>query len=419
MSFGGHVGRALRVPVFRRVWFAALVSTMGIWMQITGRAFLVYDITGSTSALGTIYLASYLPQLVLGPYAGAIVDRYDRRRTVLIGTSLLVVTSTVTGLLAATGTATLLTLSLVSLATGTLQTVTQTASMALMPALVDRDDLSSAVSMNAVTGSGTRVVGPLLAGALIPLLGVAWLFWLNALSLLPVLLVWSRTSVPPLVEQGSEGTGVLEGLRFARRTPALAVSLPLLTVLSAIGMVYQPLGVAYTTAVLAHDDKTLGATYFGLFQGAIGVGALIGILAVGSLSERRPAALLLGTGAVFSVALVGLGLATTLPAALVIGVVLGGCQFANSNLTLALAQHHAPEELRGRVMSLAMVAFVGVLPLSSFVLGRVATAVGTQETFVLCGVVCMAAVLLALRWRATIRLPVYEPTEVGSLVSPG
>jgi MFS family permease len=394
------------VPAFRRVWTAVLVAALGSWMQITGRAFLVYDITGSVSALGTIYLVTYGPQLILAPYAGAIADRYDRRRTLIVGTWLLVATSAATGLLAATGTATLLTLSAVSLLTGAVQTVTQTASMALLPALVGKEDLSSAVSLQAVTSSATRVVGPLAAGALIPVVGTQWLFYLNALSLLPVVLAWLRTPVAAApAATGTTLAAVVEGLRFTRRTPAIAVPLGLLTVLSAVGLVYQPLGVAYATSVLADGDRTLGGTYFGLLQGAIGLGSVVAIALLGGLGDRRPALVLVGTGALFSLSLVGLGLAGSLPVALGAAVVLGGCQFANSNLTLALAQHHAPEAMRGRVMSLSLVAFVGVFPFSSYLLGRVAAVIGTQQTFVGCGLVCLLASLAVLRRRADIWIP--------------
>jgi len=423
MSSRGNVFRALHVPAYRRIWTAVLVSSLGTWMQITGRAFLVYDITGSTSALGTIYLVSYGPQLFLAPYAGAVADRYDRRRTLLVGTWLLVAASTATGVLAATGTATLLTLSVVSLISGAVQTVTQTASMALLPSLVGREDLSSAVSMQAVTSSGTRVVGPLAAGLLIQLVGVEWLFYLNALSLLPVLLAWRRTQVP--AREGVLGTtrsAVLDGLRFTRRTPAIAVPLSLLAVLSAVGLVYQSLGVAYTTAVLADGNRTLGGTYFGLLQGAIGVGSIVAILVVTGLSERRPSLVLIGSGAGFSLALLTLGLVDSPSVALAVAVLLGGTSFANSNLTLALAQHHAPEQMRGRVMSLSTVAFVGIFPFSSFVLGRIADITGIQATFVGCGAVCLVASVIALHWRSHIWIPgvgeassvaVGEPVAIG------
>jgi MFS family permease len=404
--------RALRVPAFRRIWTAVLVSNLGTWLQITGRAFLVYAITGSTSALGTIYLVSYGPQLFLAPYGGAIADRYDRRRTVLVGTWLLVGCSVATGLLASTGTATLLTLSAVSLVNGVVQTLTQTASMALLPSLVEREDLSSAVSLQAVTSSATRVVGPLVAGALIGYVGAEWLFYLNALSLLPVLLAWWRTRVPAVTAAAAGRGAVLEGLRFTRRTPELAVPLSLLAVISAVGLVYQSLGVAYTTAVLADGDTKLGGTYFGLLQGAIGVGSVVAVLALTGLGERRPSGVLLGSAGAFSLGLVALGLAGSLPAALAVAVIMGGCGFAHSNLTLALAQHHAPEELRGRVMALSLVAFVGIFPFSSYLLGWVAAAAGTQRTFVGCGLVCLLATVAAVRWRTSIRLPHPEPVPL-------
>jgi hypothetical protein len=284
--------------------------------------------------------------------------------------------------------------------------VTQTASLALLPGLVGKEDLASAVSLQAIPSSATRIIGPLVAGGLIPVVGVEWLFYLNALAQLPVVQAWMRTAVPP-VEAVVGGTlrAVVDGLQFTRRTPTIAVPLSLLAVLSAIGLVYQPLGVAYTTSVLADGDRALGGTYFGLLQGAIGAGSVIGVLWLTGLGQRHPAAILIGTGLVFSVALMGLGAVGSLPVALALGVVLGGCQFANSNLTLALAQHHATEVMRGRVMSLSMVAFVGLFPFTSYALGYVASALGTQQTFVGCGLVCLVASLASLRRRRDIWIP--------------
>lgn len=404
---------ALSVPAYRRIWSAILISNMGIWMQITGRAFLVYDITGSTSALGIVYLASYGPQLFVGPFAGVLADRYDRRKTVMLTAIGMALASAAIGALATTGTATLANVAAISLVTGVLQTVTQASSMALLPSLVSKPLLHSAVSLQALTSSGTRVVGPLLAGGLIPIVGVAWLFYLNALSLLPVVVAWWRTKVPQQQAdvQGRPLRAVAEGFAFTRRTRPLAVPVSLLAVLSAVGLVYQPLGVAYATEVLADGGQQLGATYFGLLQGAIGAGALLGVLALSGVSQRRPAGTLIGTGVVFSLSLMALGLTGMVAVAVPLAVVLGAAHFANSNLTLALAQHHAPEEMRGRVMALTLVAFVGIFPFTSYGFGALADVVGSGITFFACGVVCLLASLLVVRWRRDIYIPEVDEDE--------
>jgi ENTS family enterobactin (siderophore) exporter len=170
-------------------------------------------------------------------------------------------------------------------------------------------------------------------------------------------------------------------------------------------LVYQSLGVAYTTDVLAGGQRDLGANYLGAFQAAIGLGSVVGVLSLTALAATQPARVLLGTSVVFSLALMGLGSTSHAGVAIALGAVIGATQFAGSNVTMALVQHHSPEEMRGRVTSLSMVAFVGVFPFTSFAFGYLAEAIGTRATFLGCGVACLVVALGALRWVGSIRMP--------------
>lgn len=402
---------ALRHPRFRAVWAAQTFSMLGFWLQTTGRAYLVYEATGSVVALGAVYLASYGPQLFVSPWAGMIADRWDRRRVVVVTTTGLLLVSAGTALLAATGRATVPAVLAVSLSGGVLLTLQNTTSMALLPALVPRAALSSAVSLQAVSISATRVVGPLLAGALLPITGVAWLFVGQALMLIPVLIVWCRVHVPArTVAPAADDRGLrglTAGLRHVVRTPELRVPLGLLAVITGIGYVHQPLALAFATEALSGGDAELGVTRFGMLQGAVGAGSLVGVLALATTA--RPALAALGTGAVLSLALVGLGLSGSVPIALAVAALLGAAQFAHTNLAHVLAQHHAPEQLRGRVMAVTQIASSGLFPFTAVGLGRVAEALGTPRTYVACGLVCLGAVILTVPFRRHLRLPVPVP----------
>jgi MFS family permease len=392
---------ALRHRDFRRVWLAGLVSSTGDWMQIIGRGYLVYRLTGSARDLGLIYFASYIPQLVVTPFGGVFADRRDRRRTLLYGQLVQIVLAVLLGLLAATGRESLLTVALISVAAGTVQTLTMPAAMSLTPSLVPREVLPSALSLGMTSNNATRFVGPLVAGLLIKGAGVEWVFYANAVSFLAVYVVWLRTHVGrrPAPVEASALAAMAEGWRYVRRMPSLLLPIGLVAVLSAVGLAYQLLAVAYTTDVLARGDDVLGGRYYGDLQAAVGVGGIIGITALSRLSRRRPAAVLLATAAGFAISVAVLGRVRTPGLAFGLCVVVGALHFSNSNLVLMLVQHAAPEALRGRVMSILLVAWIGLFPVSSLGIGWVADRVGVPATITWSGVLCLVASLVATRWR--------------------
>lgn len=398
--------QALRHATFRRIWIAFVMSQAGDWMQITARAYLVFAITGSASALGTIYLVSYAPHLLFALAGGALADRISRRAMAIIGNSLLLVLAIAFGVLAATDTATLLNLSVLSFAAGVVQTVQSPAGMALLPTLVPRRDLPSAVSLQGTATSITRVIGPLVAGALIPLIGVDWLFFLNAATFLFPIWAWAVTSVPrpPPPEDVGGLAMIVRGLRHVRATRTLLVPIVALAFLSAIGIAYQPLGVAYATNVLAHGEKALGGSYYGYLQAAIGIGSGIGIVSLIGVGRRRPAATVIWTGIGFSVSLLALGFVSSLWIALLVIGALGAMHFANAMLIVTIAQHEAEEHLRGRIMSIVNIAWIGLLPFTSQLFGWLADLASVNAVFVGAGAACLLFSVTLMRWRGHIRM---------------
>ncbi len=396
---------ALRTPLYRRVWLAGLVSNVGDWMQIVGRGFLVYAVTKSPSALGAVIFATYIPQLLFLPMAGAYADRYDRRRTLLIGQVAQLVLALALGVLVTTGDANFPAILVVSFLSGTVQAMTLPAQSALTPSLVPREVLPSAIALSMTTNNATRFVGPLLAGLVIPAWGVSWVFYLNALSFLSVIGAWlviklPRTT-PPAEEQTTWGA-IAEGWRFVRRTPSVLLPICVVSVLAAIGLAYQVLGPAYARSVLAHDVANTGGRYYGWILSAVGLGGLAGVLALTGLGRRRPAGTLFGTAVAFSAGLVVLGEVTGITAAIVLSFLIGATHFANSSLVLTLVQSGAPEELRGRVISILMLGWLGIFPITSLAIGAIAARYGVGRTISASGVVCLAASVLLWRWRHVI-----------------
>jgi MFS family permease len=378
---------ALGHRAFRRVWFAGIVDQTGTWLQITGRAWLIYHVTGSTTALGTIYFLSYLPQLLFSQFGGVVADRFDRRKVLLTGTTLSGLGAVAIGALAATDTASLANVGALSVVIGIVQTLTMPAQLALVPSLVPRADLASAVSLQSATQASTRVVGPLLAGALIPLVGVAWLFWLNAISFVAVIGVWwvTRVARQPAMQETRPFKAIAEGFRWVRVTPPARVLVITTLVAGGIGNTFQPLAVAFCTKILAHGDDHVGATYYGLFQAAIGVGAGFGVGYFTGVLRKAPRRAVVVASVGTGLAELALAGAHWVALAIAVAFAIGVFQVALTTLTLTLIQYLAPEELRGRVVSIHSIAWVGPLPIASLLAGWLGSTIGLPWTLAIFG----------------------------------
>ena len=415
---------AFAYPRFRRVWSAGLVSQLGDWMQIIGRAFLAFELTGKAESVGVIYFATYAPQLLFSLYGGVLADRFDRRR-LLIGTQVAeAIGAAALGILAATGHANVANLAVFSFFMGTAFMLSIPTIQALQPAVVPREGLSSAISLGTATNSIARIFGPLLAALVISGAGIEWVFWVNAVSFLAVIVAWLVTPVerqPPIGEERNLAA-IGAALRFVRRTPAVAVPIAATGFLMTIGIVYQPLAVVYATDVLADGAKSVGRDYFSWLQAGIGVGSVVGIVALAGVSRRRPAGTFVATAIIFSAALVVLGRVSTFGLALVVIVAVGGFHFANIALALTLVQHEVADAMRGRVMAIHMTALVGFIPFTSLAAGLIVDRVGIRTTFTGAGLMCLAFSLLLLRWGRHIRLreePVDERERVDTAVAVG
>lgn len=391
---------ALKHTQFRRVWSGGLVSMIGNWMQITGRAALIYEATGSKAALGMIYFLSYLPQLLLSQFAGVVADRFDRKRILLTSQWIAAAGSFGMAIVAVTDTASVATVGAISIVVGISQSASMPAQQALVPSLVPREDLTSAITLNSATQAGTRVFGPLLAGVVFETLGLPWLFWINTASFVVIILVWSTIRLPrqpPMVEKKTFAA-IAAGFRYVRASPPLKVAVITTLVIGGIGNMYQPLGVAFTTDELAGGANRLGTTYYTYLQAALGAGSFVGIVGMVSLARRRPSMALVVSSFGVAIGLLALGQIDTLWPALVVGFVIGASHFAMNTMALNIIQHGTPDEMRGRVLALHSVGFVGMLPIISLVGGALSETFGIAATFTGTGLLCLAYCLPLVRW---------------------
>lgn len=377
-----------------------LASNVGTWMASTAEAWLVTDLEPDRKAfaLGLIAVSFAIPMLLLPPIGGAIVDRVPRLRLLWSAQFAYITLSGTLTVLTLTDTVSLPWLMGYAFLTGAVLAFDNPTRQALVPDLVDRSELMSAISLNASVFSGAALVGPAVAGALLPVIGPGGVFLVNTLSYLFVLVALKRvTGVPQRSGQRRTDGGILAtivgGLTYVRDTPIVATLLLLSLLQGLLGRSFGPL-----LAVFARDVFGVGSIAFGVLVAAPGLGTLVGSLGLASRGNvGRGGRLILAAMLALSVALILFATATSYILALPMLLLVGFCGTIASALSATIIQLQVPPALRGRVMSYYTLTLIGIPALGTLFLGTVADAVGVQAA------VSGAATLLALLALVTYR----------------
>jgi MFS family permease len=387
---------ALRHPNYRLFWWGALVSLTGSWMRIAAQSWLVYDLTGSPFMLGTVTMINTLPTMLLGLLGGAVADRSEKRY-LLIGTQgVFMVAAAAMAVLTLTGRIEVWHILALSAVSGIAAALDMPARQSLIPHLVEREDLMNAIALNSAAFNGSRIVGPVLAGLIIDQLGgragPGWSFAINAVTYLGV--IGALAMIPVISRPAVAGSqnvllDVREGVTYAWSQPALRTLLGLLTVAGVFGLSFMVL-----MPVVARDVLNVPARGFGFLMTASGVGATIGVLAVASSRPARPWTAIMGTFTAFVVSLAAFAASTVYALSLALMVVVSGTITAYLSLSNTTIQLVVPDELRGRVMSLYILAFFGTAPLGGLIIGALASALGAQVALLICAAVCGVAAVL-------------------------
>ncbi len=386
--------RSLRNRNYRLYFWGQTVSVSGTWMQGIAQAWLVLQLTGSGTVLGLTTALQFLPILLGGPLAGVIADRVDKRRLLLVTQSTAALLAVALGLLTATGVVTLWMVLALAFAFGCVVAVDNPTRQSFVLEMVEPADVANAVTLNTVVINAARVIGPAVGGLLIAGVGIAVCFLLNGLSYLAVLaaLVAMRPAELTRQRPASRGRGQLrEGLRYVWATPDLRV--PLL-VMAVVGMLAYEFHVVLP--LLAREVFGGGARTYGIMSSMMGVGAVVGGLATARRSAPTPRTLVRAT-VVFGGVVLALAAAPTLGVALAVLLVTGAASIvfiATANATLQL---RAAPAMRGRVMALWGVAFLGTTPIGGPLVGWVGESYGPRWGLVLGGVAALLSAAFAAR----------------------
>jgi MFS family permease len=387
---GRRTFSSLAVPNYRRYFTGQAISLIGTWMQTTAQSWLVLTLTGSATDLGFIVALQTLPVLLLGPYGGVIADRVDKRRLMIALQSLMGVQAVVLGVLTLTHHVTFVDVSILAVALGLNNCFENPSRQAFVLEMVGPNDLRNAVSLNSTLVNAARAVGPAVAGVMIATVGEGWCFMLNAVSFVAVvfsLMTMDRNALspsPPTVR----GRGQLrEGFRYVARTPELGVPLLMMGLVGMLAYEFQ-----VTLPVLAKNVFNGGPQVYGIMTAAMGVGAVVGGLMTAARGKTGLRAMVLASLA-FGVAIAFAAAAPALAIALVALAAVGYASVSFLSMGNSTLQLATDPQMRGRVMALWSVAFLGSTPIGGPLIGwitagssaRVGLAVGAVSCFVAAG----------------------------------
>ena len=361
-------------------------------------SWLVYRLTGSALLLGVVGFCGQIPTLLLAPIAGALVDRWDRHRILLVTQVLSMLQSLALALLVFSGTITVAYILALQVFQGIINAFDTPARQAFVVQMVeDRADLPNAIALNSSMVNSTRIIGPSIGGIIIAAVGEGWCFLLDAISYLAVIasLLAMRVAPRPLPARDTRLRDEMRvGFEYVSRFAPVRSALLLLSLVSILGMPYTVLMPVISTTVLHGGPHTLGFLMTGSGLGALG-GALY-------LASRRT---VLGLGrvmvistAVFGAGLIAFSLSRTLWLALLVLPFVGAGMMVTMAATNTIIQTIVSEELRGRVMAFYTMAFLGTAPIGSLLAGVAADRIGPAATIGVGGVACVAAAIwFALR----------------------
>ncbi len=360
---------ALRVRNFRLYFIGQLISVSGTWMQSLAQGWLVLQMTGSALDLGVAVALQYVPMLLFGTFGGLVADRHEKRRILYCTQSSAGLLALLLAILVSTHHVDVYGVYAVAFGLGIVNLFDVPARQAFVQQMVGRDLIANAVSLNSVLMNSGRLIGPGIAAGVIALVGTAACFYLNAASFVAVLValvMMNGDAFLPMRTVEREKGQLRLGLRYAFSTPLLR------NVIIAVAMV-GTFAFNFTVTLPLFATKTFHdttATHYGLLMGAMGLGAVLGGLVVARRSRPTPrmlAVLMLGFGLCMALA----ALAPTVTLAEIAMVPVGACSIAVIATANSLLQLNSTEHMRGRVMSLYSIAFLGTTPIGAPLVGLV------------------------------------------------
>lgn len=385
--------RALRSRNYRLFVAGQLISLIGTWMQMVAQSWLIYRLTGSAALLGLIGFAGQIPVFVLAPLGGVIADRVNRHHVLIATQSMMMGLALILAALTLGDYVRVWHLFVLASLLGIANAFDIPARQAFLVEMVDREDIINAIALNSSMLNGARVVGPAVAGLVVAAVGEGWCFLLNGISYVAVIgaLLMMRIAVhAPKSVHASAWDSVVEGFSYSWHTKPVRALLLLLGLISLMGMPYSVL-----MPIVADRILDGGPNAYGLLMSASGVGALAGAATLTLRRHIRGLGVWVAASAIgFGVSLIAFSFSRSLWLSAVLLVPAGFFMMVEMAASNTLIQSMIPDRLRGRVMAVYSMMFMGMAPLGALVAGAVAAPLGAPETIAIGGAVCIAGGLI-------------------------
>jgi MFS family permease len=384
-------GRALRHRNFQLFFSGQLISLIGTWMQSVAQSWLVYRLTGSALLLGSVGFASQIPVFLFAPLGGITADRINRRYIVIATQNASMLLAFILAALTLTGKVQVWHVFVLASLLGLVNAFDIPGRQSFLVDMVGKDDLMNAIALNSSMFNGARVIGPAIAGILVAKIGEGWCFFANGVSYIAVIvgLLLMRVQIPVRASMASPFEHMMEGFRFVNRTGPIRALLLLLGLVSLVGMPYAVLMPIFADQIL-HG----GARGLGILMGAAGVGALLGAL---TLAFREGVK---GLGrwvawccAGFGASLVIFSLSHTFWLSVILLLPVGYAIMLQMACSNTLIQVMVPDALRGRVMAVYSMMFMGMAPIGALFGGALAERLGAPVTVGIGGLASLAGAI--------------------------
>ena len=381
--------RALQYRNFQLFFGGQLISLVGTWMQNVAQAWLVYRLTGSSVLLGAVGFCGQIPVFLLAPLGGIVADRYNRQKVVIATQTSAMLLALALAALTLTGAVRIPYIFVLAALLGTVNAFDMPARQSFIVEMVGQTDLMNAISLNSSMFNASRIVGPAIAGILVARIGEGWCFFANGVSYLAVIagLLLMRVAPREAHPAGSPLRRLGEGFRY------VAGNLPVRALLGLLGVVSLT-GMPYTVLMPIFADRILhgGAAALGNLMGATGIGALMGALLLATRRSLRGFGRAVAVAAaMFGASVAAFSFSRTYWLSLGILVLAGFSMMVQVACTNTLIQSIVPDRLRGRVMSIYSMMFMGMAPFGSLLAGWAAARFGSPATVAAGGALCMVA----------------------------
>jgi MFS family permease len=411
------IKQTLSFPAFQsrnyRLFFLGQgLSLIGTWITMVAMVWLVYHLTQSPVLLGVVGFASQVPNLVLVPFGGVLSDRWNHQRTLVVTQTLSMLQSLALAILTLTGTIQISHIIALSLFQGIVNAIDSPTRQAFVPEIVERkDSLINAIALNSSMFNGARLVGPAIGGILLASVGAGYCFLLDGISYLAVILALIAMQIKPktpAVSQPSLSFGTIvqhlkEGFVYAFGFAPIRSILVMVGLVSFLGINFVVILPIFSHEILHGDANTLG-----LLMAASGVGSLIAAVQLSLRREVRGLGQLVAIAPIiYGLGMIAFALSRSLWLSVVLLAVIGFGSLLQSAASNTIIQTLVPDEMRGRVMSIYIMSFLGMISFGNLFQGALVSFIGAPDTVIISGIICAVVAILYARQLPRLRRMVW------------